>query len=48
MHNAFNKLFGSNPTAHEVAKILSDVWIDPKYVIIVKLRETEFDELGLA
>jgi len=38
LHNAFNELFGSNPTAHEVAQILSDVWIDFRYVITVKLR----------
>ena len=37
-HNAFNLLFGSNPTAHEVAQVLSDVWIDPMYEIVVRLR----------
>lgn len=43
LHNIYNELFGSNPTAHEVAKILSDVWIDPKYEIIVRLRKEEDD-----
>ena len=38
MHEAFNLLFGGNPTAHEVAEVLSNVWIDYKYVIEVKLR----------
>lgn len=37
-HNAFNLLFGSNPTAHEVAYVLSNVWIDPMYEIVVRLR----------
>ena len=50
-HTMFNELFGSNPTAHEVAKILSDVWIDPMYEIIVRFRHTpdeEFNGQGLA
>lgn len=38
-HNAFNLLFGSNPTAQEVAYVLSTVWIDPAYEIVVRLRE---------
>lgn len=38
-HNIYNELFGSNPTAHEVAKILSDTWIDPRYVIVVMTKE---------
>jgi len=39
LHHAFNALFGSNPTAQEVAYVLSNVWIDPSYEIIVRLRE---------
>lgn len=38
LHNIYNELFGSNPTAHEVAQILTDVWIDPRYEIIVRLK----------
>jgi hypothetical protein len=37
-------LFGSNPTAHEVARVLSEVWIDPKYRIIVELVEPSFEQ----
>lgn len=35
LHNAYNLLFGSNPTAHEVASILSAHWIDPAYRLVV-------------
>jgi len=35
LHNAYNVLFGSNPTAHEVASILSAHWIDPAYRLVV-------------
>ena len=35
LHNMYNELFGSNPTAHEVAEILTETWIDPAYHIIV-------------
>lgn len=38
-HNAFNLLFGSNPTAQEVALVLTNIWIDPMYEIIVRLRD---------
>jgi hypothetical protein len=44
-HEAFNTLFGGNPKAHEVAQILSDVWIDPMYEIIVRLRVEPEPEL---
>jgi len=37
-HEAYNLLFGSNPTAQEVAYVLTNVWIDPMYEIIVRLR----------
>ena len=49
-HQMFNELFGSNPTAHEVAQILTDVWIDPKYRIVVVLKDQppEFDGTGLS
>lgn len=42
-HNAFNLLFGSNPTAHEVAYVLSNVWIDPRFRIIVIPVEPDSD-----
>jgi hypothetical protein len=45
-HLIFNELFGSNPTAHEVAKILSDVWIDPRYEIIVRRKENNDGTIG--
>ena len=35
LHEAYNALFGSNPTAQEVASILSAVWIDPSFTILV-------------
>lgn len=38
-HNAFNLLFGGNPTPQEVALVLTNIWIDPKYEIICKLRD---------
>ena len=38
-HQMYNELFGTNPTAHQVAKILSDTWIDPRYVIVVMTKE---------
>ena len=41
LHNAFNALFGSNPTAQEVAYVLSNVWIDPAYRIVVIPVEDE-------
>lgn len=44
LHNIFNELFGSNPTAHEVAQILTDTWIDPAYEIIVRLKKTEVQD----
>lgn len=39
LHHAFNALFGSNPTAQEVADILTKTWIDPSYEIIVRRRD---------
>lgn len=39
LHEAYNLLFGSNPTAEEVVKVLSDIWIDPKYEIVLKLKD---------
>jgi len=44
LHDAYNALFGSNPTAHEVARVLSEVWIDPKYRIIVELIEPAIEQ----
>lgn len=38
LHHYFNELFGSNPTAEEVALVLTNIWIDPSYEIICKLR----------
>lgn len=35
LHEAYNALFGSNATAEEVVKVLSTVWIDPRYEIIL-------------
>lgn len=40
-HNAYNLLFGSNPLPHEVARVLSDTWIDPDYEIIVQRKGGE-------
>lgn len=40
LHEAYNALFGSNPTPDEVALILTNVWIDPHYEIIVRLKQT--------
>jgi hypothetical protein len=39
LHHYFNELFGSNPTAEEVALVLTNIWIDPSYIIICKLRD---------
>ena len=41
LHEAYNALFGSNPTPDEVALILTSVWIDPRYEIIVRLKQTD-------
>ena len=38
LHQAYNALFGGNPTAEEVVKILTDIWIDPCYVIVAVKR----------
>lgn len=34
-HEAYNLLFGGNPTAQEVCKVLNEIWIDPAYRLIV-------------
>lgn len=34
-HQAYNLLFGSNPTAEEVVAVLTAIWIDPSYEITV-------------
>jgi hypothetical protein len=34
LHDAYNLLFGSNPTAQEVVDILSAHWIDPDYRLV--------------
>jgi hypothetical protein len=41
LHNAFNQLFGSNPTAHEVALVLTNIWIDPAFRIVVLPKEVD-------
>ena len=40
-HHAYNLLFGSNPLPHEVAKVLTDTWIDPNYKIVVMHKGEE-------
>lgn len=45
MHHYFNELFGSNPTAQEVALVLTNVWIDPAYEIIVRLKTENSDNV---
>ena len=37
-HHAYNILFGGNATAHEVARILSEVWVDATYEIFCVKR----------
>lgn len=47
LHHAFNALFGSNPTAQEVATILTEVWIDPAYSITVQLKDDSYTGTGI-
>lgn len=37
-HRAFHILFGTACT-HEIARILTEIWIDPRFKLVVERRE---------
>lgn len=39
LHEAYNALFGSNATAEQVVEVLNTVWIDPRYIIRLELKD---------
>lgn len=38
-HRAFHLLF-LNKDTYEIARILNEIWIDPRYILVVKERST--------
>ena len=32
-HNAFNRVFGGNPTAEQICEVLNQIWVNPDFEI---------------
>jgi len=45
-HRAFNILFGGDATVWQVARRLSQIWVDPRYEIIVIKRRSHEKKRG--
>ena len=45
-HEAWHTLFSSYMTTYQIAKELNDLWIDPRYRLVVEPTEAYLEELG--